>query len=552
MRFRFLTTALLILLSIGQFHAQDFVIDNYKVDIKINQEGYFDIHELIEVEFLAKRRGIFRDVPRKVKINGQLVKAGLSNVQVNGHNFKVLNEGGVSRIRIGDPDVYLTGKQVYDISYRISNAFVFDSLHTEFLYNLVHEWNTTVGNLEYTIELPTDLNMAFNDYKIITGMEGEDERNASIEKNGRIFSGKTFRALDKNEMVTVAIKLPADYIKRPEPKPSVLEQDKLWFIPIAFIIFLFNNFRRSRKEFVPTAASKVHFPPEGFSPAEVGAYHDYRVNTEDIIALIPYWAAQGNIKIMSNQMQGDDEDLYFKKLKDLDSNAPNYQHTVFNALFESDSLILLSELKNKIYKIIYKASGEIKKSLLGKNMYDADHYNFYHTGKFIAGGLVLILTGVLCIIFSSFLLTGIATIIMGVFAIIIHFLRPKRSEKGIRIKSQLDALKETLSNSSGDENYAVIKEHPNYFEKIYPFVIALGIDKQWIEKLQDYDIPAPYWYGYYGNNMHASRPSFNSFSESFSVPEIKSAFVSQPSSGGGGGFSGGSSGGGFGGGGGSW
>lgn len=533
--------------------AQAYVIENYDIDISISQEGYFDVKEVISVYFNEKRRGIFRNIPSKIKINGKTVNTGLSNVEVKNHEFKIIKEGNDKRIRIGSPDVYLDGRQDYEISYRIYNAFVFDENHTEFYYNLISDWDTEVKNMRYRIALPTVLDMPFNDYQIVTGKTGAQEKNASIAKDGAIISGAIKTPVPKNENVTVILRLPPDYIAKPAPPVSVFKKDPFWYLPIGLIFLMFNYFNRSRKEFSAPTMRMEFFPPEDFCPAEVGAYIDYKVNTEDIISLLPYWANEGYIRIMSNEMEGKNHDLYFKKEKALDASAPEYQHIVFDAIFKKGDLVLLSELKNKIYAVLYSTSRHIRKSLLKKEVYDQDHYNLYHSGKFIAAALVLVCAGILLIIFSSFLLSGIATIILGIAAFVIHFLRPKRSVRGTMIHNHLLALKKFLEKGNDTKTRTLLEDEPGYFEKIYPYAIALGVDESWLKKMESYDVYAPHWYGYYHNPSMAAIP-LSRFSSDFSIPEIKSAFVTAPGGSGssGGGFSGGSSGGGFGGGGGSW
>jgi len=94
---------------------------------------------------------------------------------------------------------------------------------------------------------------------------------------------------------------------------------------------------------------------------------------------------------------------------------------------------------------------------------------------------------------------------------------------------------------------------------MYPYAIAFGIDKTWLQNMKSHDLAAPYWYTYDNSHSSSSRPTYNDFSKDFDVPEIKSVFTSYPASASGssgsggssGGFSGGA-GGGFGGGGGSW
>ena len=535
--------------------AQAFKINNYSIDLIINQSGQCEIHEIIDVHFNEERRGIFRNIPRSAIFNGEERKVKLSNVNVKDHKFSKYTEGNNNVIRIGQKDKYIIGDQRYDISYTLGNAFVFEENHIEFIYDLITEWDTEIEKMQYTIHLPTDLNMAFNDYKIITGMSGEDERNATIQKQGNIITGSTMRPLAANENVTLALKLPKGYISEPVPEPSILQKDKLWLLPGALIFMMFGMFNRSRKEFAVESRGIEQYPPEGFSPAEVGAYHDYKVNTEDLISLLPYWADKRIIQIMASEIGS--KELFFKKISDINDDAPEYQKVIFDEIFKDNDLVMLSELKNTIYKAIGNSRSLIKERLIDRDLYDMDHYNMYHKGKFVAGGLLLILGAILTIIFTPFTLTGIAMIVLGICAIIIHFLRPKRTDKGIRIRSHLIKLKRFLASANPEETKSMLDRDPLYFDKLYPYAIALGVDQTWINNIKDSDIYGPSWYGYnHHTHHHQSHVPIKNFSNEFSVAEIKSVFTSYPqsSSGGssGGGFSGGSAGGGFGGGGGSW
>lgn len=533
--------------------------NNYQVDIQILDDASVRVKENIDVYFNEKRRGIFRNIPKAILVNGEKIKVELTDVEVQNHKFKMLNENNNRVIRIGDPDIYLTGQQTYNISYTLKNIFLFAETHTEFNYNIIHDWDSPVDSVSFSIRLPDDVELGFNDYRIVTGSTGSDERNASIQYNNNILTGSSLRPLGANEGITVYTKLPKDSIMRPAPPVPLHKKDKYWFIPVGFIILFINYFQRNRKSHISFESTQNFFPPEGLNPPEVGMYHDYKVNTEDIISLLPYWANKGYIEIMSNGMDGKDHDLYFKRIKDLESELPDYQHQVFNAVFRNDDLVLLSELKNKIYSVIYPVSKKIKKRLLQKELYDQIHYKRYHTGWLIGIGVLAIICGVAIMITSGLILSGISLIITGIVLFVMHFLRPKYSEKGLILKQKLDALKQSLKNSSPEKNLELMKSNPGYFEMIFPFAIALGVDSTWLSKFKDYDLPAPYWYGYYGpHHTHHSSASMNDFSSGFSIPEIKSVFTSYPASSGtggssgGGGFSGGSSGGGFGGGGGSW
>ena len=141
---------------------------------------------------------------------------------------------------------------------------------------------------------------------------------------------------------------------------------------------------------------------------------------------------------------------------------------------------------------------------------------------------------------------------------IMAFFEPKRSFKGIKIKHELEGLKQFLRDDKANRTADLLKRDEYYFETIYPYAIALGLDKSWMNRIETFEMDyAPYWYVYHDPMMHSRRPNMSDFNKDFSIPEIKSVFTSVQASNtsggsGGGGFSGGSAGGGFGGGGGSW
>ena len=102
-----------------------FTTENYKINIVISENGYVDITEEITVDFTERRRGITRDIPRSFKYEGKKQNLELSHITVAKYDHKVLREGNDNVIRIGNPDIYLTGRQLYVLSYRISGIFLY-------------------------------------------------------------------------------------------------------------------------------------------------------------------------------------------------------------------------------------------------------------------------------------------------------------------------------------------------------------------------------------------------------------------------------------------
>ncbi len=553
---KYLSTLLIIFLcSSSVIWSQGYIINDYDVQVELSKDGYFDVHEVITVTFSEKRRGIMRNIPKKIKVDGQTQRIKLSNVNVKDYEYKLINEGDDRIIRIGNKSTYITGTHSYDISYRVYNAMLFADDHTAFQYNLISDWDTAVENLSYTVTLPDYVDLSDDDYLIMTGDRGEMQKHVSLKRVGNKFIGRSLLPIEPQENVTIAIKLPVSYIDRPPAPVPFYKKDKLWFLPLGLLFLLINFFKKSRQNTtnIHTGASiqEEHFPPSEFSPAMVGAYYDNKVNTEDVIALLPYWAEKGYIKIL----KGDDE-LYFNKLMELDRDAPEYQRLIFDNLFLSDDTIILSELKEKMYMHLHKAKGLLHKELLEKNLYDEDYLSIFKSYWWLAIGIILFASAFFVALAFQLVITAVGLFILSIATFVMYAKEPKKSDLGIRVHNHLKGFKQFLENSPQETTQRLLDEHPKYFEHIYPYAIALGIDKTWLKKMNTYNINAPYWYGYYGTQYGNASPSFSDFSKDFDIPEITSVFTSAPAAttgtGSGGGFSGGGAGGGFGGGGSSW
>ncbi len=551
----------IFLLMSSFLFSQGYTIENYDVKVEISKEGYFDIHEKITVNFLEERRGIFRRIPKKYSINGKTQSIVLSKIDVKDHKFKRLSEGNDNIIRIGRPNKYLTGTQKYDLRYRIANSYVFASDHIAFQYNLISDWDAPIKNLNYEIILPDDIALDNDEVLVMTGKQGATNQHVSLEKEDSKISGRSLTSIPAKDNVTIALRFPLGYVAEPIHPFSIkaAKRDKIWTLPLLLSLLTFGFYRaRSREENLGSIEDQ-YFPPEDFSPPVVGAYHDHKVHTEDIISLLPYWANLGYVKILKGK-----DVLYFNKEMDLPADTPHYQSALFNKIFENEDLIMLQELNTKLGSLVLQMKGQLHKDIVDKELYDKQHYKLFHKGIFLGLGFLLIMGALIAAaVFQKFFLVltlGIASLI----AFIIHGSRPKLSPRGLELKRKLLGLKQFLSDAHPQKINELLKKHPHYFQQMYPYAIAFGIDKTWINKLEGMDIPAPTWYEPYHNSgygLHTtslpSKPSMKEFSNDFSIPEITSVFTSVPkppagSRSSGGGFSGGGAGGGFGGGGGAW
>ncbi|MBK7885680.1 MAG: DUF2207 domain-containing protein [Chitinophagaceae bacterium] len=125
----------------GTIQAQEyFTIKQYDVAVKVNKDASLDITETIKVNFTQPRRGIFRLIPFKYKLqplgdgiekaDRQMESGGythtlIEDIKVEGWEYKVSNQGNYKEIRIGNANKYLNGNQQYIIHYKLLNAINF-------------------------------------------------------------------------------------------------------------------------------------------------------------------------------------------------------------------------------------------------------------------------------------------------------------------------------------------------------------------------------------------------------------------------------------------
>ncbi|MEZ4909808.1 MAG: DUF2207 domain-containing protein [Saprospiraceae bacterium] len=554
--------ALSIIIHFGSnLASQNFVIKSYDIDIHvIGNQAQFDITETITVDFLIPRRGIIRNIPFAFMTDGEEKYFDIKNIKVSGEEYKVSSSNRQKVIRIGNPNVTLTGLHTYIISYTVEDAFVFAEDHTEFYWNLIGgQWKTNIEKVSYEISLDEALPMTPRDYVVYTGTINKPDSSTTIEYYLGTFKGISTRNLQPGEGITVAINLPIDYVKRPS-KYEILWQ-KYGFAGIAgFLLtlisgFFYNVWRKYGKD-VPIIKAVRYTPPKELNPSEVGVLIDERADNIDIIALLPYWAHQGLIHIKRIPKSWGKDDHQLIKIKELPTEAHPFEKIIFEGLFQGGNMVSISDLKESFYEYMSSAKTSLKSHLNTMGVYYPVSMKMQTTAALIAGGLV-ILAIFSFIIFHSFWLSG-AFALSATIGFIFSYFMLKKNELGIRLYQDIIGFKMFVKAAEKDKIERMLKDDPDYFEKTLPYAMVFGYAKQWSKKFDGLLLEPPKWYLGPHGGMYYGSSVFNpgEFGDTFSndIQEIQQVFTSTPAPSGGGGFSGGGSvGGGFGGGGGdSW
>lgn len=568
-----LAASLLALLSIN-LSAQDFEIDHYDVAIQLNDDGSFDVTENIDVDFSKKMRGIFRTITTDRDVGTHTQTVSISNIKTGNINRKITKRRNDVEIRLGSANKYVKGPQSYSISYTVKNGITPYEQHDEFYWSLTgNQWKEKIKAVSFAIELPQDLELSPEDIAAFTDKRSSAQHANIIYKN-RIIKGSSRDDLGEGQGLTVAFKTPKEYFaaldydsilkKKPKASASINRQqepakvyprDFGFPLPALLIGSLLYFFKLKGRNKIIEPFGATYFPPEDLNPPEIGVFHDFQVNKRDLISLIPYWGELGNLKVASITKDDGSVDMRFEKQSDLSIENPPYEKEFFNAIFKTGDTVYLHELENEMYQSFSSVGKALKTDVLDMTLYDEDAKTTFHSGVFIFLGLLSIITAIAVAILFHALASAGFLVILGIVCFYIHLQKPKKNDRGLRLHEHLNALKRTLKNPDPEELNRILKTDPKYLDKIFPYVVALGLDDSWTEHVSPIFNAAPSWY--YGDGM-TMRPDFYSFNQGFSSSRIGKTMTSSPvaeqsssafGGSGGGGFSG-SSGGGFGGGGG--
>ena len=546
---------LIILLSPIGLLAQDFAINKMHVEVSIDREGVAVVDEYINVTFREPLRGIFREIPYKYKFKGVDYILPMNDFDTGIDPLKLTKKREMYHLRIGDPDQRLTGSKDYHIKYKVIGPFIQSDEYEEFYWNLSGKWEKQIEQFSYHVSLSTADVITPENVLVYAGPTKSSTQvtGFSIDQN-RVFDTLS-QAINPGEEVTVALKLPRGYIEsdaiakiasdRAISLREAIGPSKWWLmLPLglfASILGWWRGIRGARKEYdiVP-----ISVPPAGMSPAEVGVFIDDKAHDRDIISLLPYWANLGFITIEDKY-----KILYFTKVKEISKDRPDYEKLFFNKIFASSTVVSIDDIKTKMYSTVNTVKSDIVKTMYREKLYDDTYVKWFKSTRIVFPILAMMCVGLTALILNA-ILVAIASFVCAVLILIIPILPPPTSETGLALKAKLKGLEKHLRSSDPEEIAEIMKRDPSYFERIFPYAVALGLDKSFISKVntQQADFSSPIWF-----MIDGSRSDMNSFADSFDTKTISSAFASYPQSSNSGGIGsggGGSSGGGFGGGGG--
>lgn len=584
-------------------------IERFETVIGVQADGSVLVTETIRYSFgLAERHGIYRDIPVEYKTQGGVTRSMLiDRISVSDDQGKDMRHedsrtDGYVRVKIGDPDQYVTGRVAYVIRYRVRDVIGYFDGFDELYWNATgNSWAVPIRESVAIVRFPESIAVLQSSCYI--GPLGSTER--CLASQDAVFSSGEFRfeagrMLPAGSGLTIALGFPKGIVH----EPAALKRF-IWFfidnpfvlLPFAMFGFMFRRWWRDGRDPVGRGTIVPEYEvPAHLSSLHIAALQDGRLSGKEIPAAIIDLAVQGYLVIERVTVDGivfNSTDYRLRETakhpepgsiesalleaifvsahggadaeqarKFLASNQsrllPGFlKRSIEASLPKADALsktgersAKVSELKNKFYAKIPDLEKRAVADLVKERYFTASPQEVW--GKYTLWGLAVFF-------FSFFILPMLQLEGVNVLALLIcvpvyvffAYLMPRVTREGAIMKERLLGLKEYLQIAEKRrlEFHNAPEKTPELFEQLLPAALLLGVSDIWAKEFADLSMTPPEWYRG-GNADSFSVSSFASDLSGFSQAAA-SSLASAPSGSGssGGGFSGG---GGGGGGGGSW
>lgn len=266
-------------------------INSFASSVVVLTDGSVEVTEIIEVnaEGYEIRRGIYRDIPTfLINDDGSRQRSSLNVVEVlrdgRSEPYAIESVGaGISRVRIGDADVFLEyGPHRYTIRYTMSRMVRSFGDHDEIYWNATgNYWNFPILESVATVSLPQGA--VVSDLVGYTGPAGSTEQAVAITRTSdNTATFRTDRVLAAGEGMTFAAAFQKGIIAEPGEYESFgywLSDHRDVILPViaVAIVLLYNLLAWGAVGRDPARGTIIPLfhPPAGFSPALAHYVHRY-------------------------------------------------------------------------------------------------------------------------------------------------------------------------------------------------------------------------------------------------------------------------------------
>lgn len=501
----------LFVLHSGQ--AQEVIINNFQVDIYLNEKGYFDVVEKYDLNLLDPKMGMRRRITSNIDLynskgSNEKRRVKIRSVEVPGRTFTTKPSYFAEKTK-NNLEVLIQEKEElavdenheFELRYRVYEAFVFGDRSQRLTWDIKSAYcDELFYNIEFRIHPPEDTDIEDIDFLVFSGKEkfsNADNQFVAVKENG------IYKAVNKEgfrsrfgESVTVVVDMPVGAVDR-QTEFHIFWYERGWLLILGLVllILIVQWYRYKKNE--KTISDNTYLPPNDIDPAMAGFLIDKLENNVDLISLIPYWAAQGILKIVPSNGGENSDKSYVKlvQLKAFPSDKPKYEKEFFKGLFKTLDLdenifVAMSHLDTHFNSSLSKSREELKKAAqIYSNSKSEKLYKNFIASALILGVVLFVLflyvwgwssSWGLALFFGFILLTG--------------FVLVRKNKKGREKFSELKGFREFIRVADINKLQSLMKEDSHYFEGTLAYAYVFGLLNGWTFGFKTLDVSAPSWY----------------------------------------------------------
>ncbi len=561
-----------------QAGVNDFIISSFDIqyDLSRDADGRSTLKtvETITAVFpdYDQNHGLERSIPTKYDgHNTSLKLESVTDQTGRGLAYTTYGNNGNTVVRIGDADRYVRGAQTYVITYtqRDVTRYFADTARDEFYWDTNGtDWRVATSALSVRLRVDNSIKDSLSgNVSCYQGVLGADTP-CTLMQNGADFSVSGAN-LAPYENITIAVGFKSKTFTAYQP--STLERilgyallAGLVSIPISIGLFIWlfiragrwSNRTKEQQIIIPE-----YVPPKDISVATAAAL--VKQPKAVFAAQLLDFAVRGYIKIYETQpkkwWKAAQYDIEISK--DI-STLKDEEREVLNDIFSTTivgSRLALSSLRNNtsVYSKISNNDKKLKALIRGD--YGLREKDTQKSEWFKKTGWIILAL--------SFVFLNPLLFIVAITSFILGYTLWPLTDKGLALQLYLKGLKEYIkvaevdrikmlqSPEGAQKTGGINPDDPaqlvKLYEKVLPYAVLFGQEKEWNARIGDYYETAkssPDWYS--GNNGLFNAAVFSSAMNGFSTAASYSSASSSSSGGSSGGGS--SGGGGGGGGGGGW
>ena len=533
-------------------------IVSYDVAIDVRPDGSLRVSEEIRYDFGAlDRHGIIRDVVNTQRYDGSRDRVyPVRDIEVGSSSgaparFEVTESGGEVHVKVGDPDLTVTGRQDYRIGYTVLAATTALPDRDELYWNAFGpKWTVPVDQVSVTVTAPVRVGHVVC-YAGPVGSRAPCATAIALGSEARYRAGP----LPAGEAVTVGTVFPAGTVAtaapvlrvRLTPRRFLLREPWYAGVGVGLLALAAVPVARRRRRYgaeraaLAASAPRVGLPetspPDGIPPALAGVLLAERPRRPHVVATLADLAERGYLGI---EQRGRREwRLYV--LRGPDADLAPWELTLLQGLFKDSPDVLLSQLRSRLGSVVRQVEGALAADATARGWLRVR----VGTGRVplaVLGALALLLGVPLLIVLGLTVgagALGIAVLVAGVLLIVAALYGPPRlTGSGTAMRARVLGFRRWLGTL--DPARVPPEAQDAAFRRLLPYAVALGL--------------APALVQAFGTVLAAGGSGSLWYSQVGHFTSDVTRAGSPSSSGGGGGssFSGSSGGGGGGGGGGSW